>query len=457
MTTNKIVHLEAPEITTLVFGALTKLKYAACLVISLDPGQHERCQAWLKELAPLLTYGHADHDKPVYVLALTATGLRHLGLHGDDLATFPAAFVNGMTSEGRARALGDVGSRASKCWEWGNDRIRPDAALLVYADSAGALDNAVTAIEQLQNASSVTIGIRIDLQPRLKGATTEPFGFRDGLSQPIIPDTPAARRHPLRDQIVAAGEFVLGYPDNRGYMPPVPTVATAREPHGYLPRLGGGRADLGRNSSFLVIRQLRQDVEGFTTYVKTRALQWGKGPDFIAAKLLGRWPDGSSLVRHPTHPGGRTDNEFRFGTEDPDGLHCPLGAHIRRANPRDSLHPDIDDPLAITNRHRILRVGRPYIVARDAPPEGLLFMCLNADIERQFELIQQSWLLRPNFQGLRDEMDPLIGANRGTGSFTVPTEFGPSHLVELPDFVTPIGGGYFWLPSRSAVEYLAVP
>jgi deferrochelatase/peroxidase EfeB len=454
MTTRKVVHLEADEISTLVFGALTRLEFAACLLIALEPGNPADCRAWLKDLAPLVSFGPTAPDKPACVLAMTESGLRRLELAEGDLATFPAAFVNGMTSAPRARALGDVNCRAPKWWEWGNDRKRVDVAIVVYASSAANLETSIAAIETLNHAASVTVGPRICLQTRRRGEK-EPFGFRDGLSQPIIPGTPAARRDPTSDQIVAAGEFVLGYDDNRGFMPPVPTVARA-DPYGsHLAQLPGGRADLGRNSSFLVIRQLRQDVEGFRSWIADRAREWNTSPDFISAKMIGRWRNGSSLVRHPTHPGEHVDNDFRFGAEDPDGLHCPLGAHIRRANPRDSLRPDIEDPIAITDRHRILRVGRPYVLTQDGPPEGLLFMCLNADIERQFEFIQQSWLLRPSFAGLRDELDPLIGANGGSGSLTVPTELGPSYLRGLSTFVTPIGGGYFWLPGRSAVEYLA--
>jgi deferrochelatase/peroxidase EfeB len=455
----KSVDLDALEIPTLVFGGMTHLEYAACLAITMSPNE-AACRGWLGALAPLLSYGHARHDEAAYVLALAASGLNALGLPDDDLATFPAAFVNGMTAPPRARALGDVGEYAPERWAWGNEQTRADATLLVYAHSAPALTVAIAAIHALPQAGAVMIGTPIWLEPRTKGNTNEPFGFRDGLSQPVIPGTPASRRSPLPDQIVAAGEFVLGYPDNRGYMPPVPSVGTVRPPGGYLPRLPDGRYDIGSNSSFLVIRQLRQEVKLFKEWAAARAAACGKPQDYIEAKVLGRWPDGSSLVRHPDHPGGRNDpcwrpdNDFRFGEEDPDGIACPRGAHIRRANPRDSLHPDDPAPISITNRHRILRVGRPYIAAPGALACGLLFMCLNADIERQFEFVQQSWLLRPSFDGLRNEVDPLVGHNKGAGSLTVPTEHGPVCLGGLPDFVTPIGGGYFWLPSRSGVQYL---
>src|SRR5262249_27674023 len=134
--------------------------------------------------------------------------------------------------------------------------------------------------------------------------------------------------------------------------------------------------------------------------------------DWVAAKMVGRWKDGTSLVRNPHGPGSAggavPDNDFVFGLEDADGLRCPFGAHIRRANPRESLDPSAPEGVEITNRHRILRVGRGYRAGENREKRGLMFMCLNADIERQFEFIQQTWVRAPSFHGLEKEVDPLV-------------------------------------------------
>jgi len=455
------VQLDRMETPTLLFGALSGLAHAACLPVRFG-ADADTCRDWLGGLAPLISYGHAARDLPAIVLALTAGGLRALGLHADDLNTFPAAFVNGMTSPERARALGDVGPHAPGTWDWvdqpGHDTPQHiHALLLIYAGSDNALDQAIANIRKLPHAAAAAIGEPIWLQPRDRNDQREPFGFRDGLSQPVLAGTPAAQRPENRDQIMAAGEFVLGYADNRGFMPPVPSVAHVRKSPSALPRLADGRYDIGRNSTFLVARQLRQDVKSFRDWVTEQAAAPGTSPDYVAAKLVGRWPNGASLVRHPTRAGKQADNDFNFAAEDPDGLACPVGAHIRRANPRDSLHPEAADPLAIVNRHRIIRVGRPYVAKRGESPQGLLFLCLNGDIERQFELVQQSWLLREDFGGLRGEQDPVTGLKPRARTMTVPTLQGPDRLAALPTFVTPIGGGYFWLPSRSAVQYLCTP
>jgi len=147
-----------------------------------------------------------------------------------------------------------------------------------------------------------------------------------------------------------------------------------------------------------------------------------------------------------------SDNDFLYGTEDPQALRCPIGAHIRRANPRDTLAPGDKMQIDISNRHRIMRVGRLYRPWEGENP-GLLFMCLNGDIERQFEFIQQTWLISPAFHGLAGEQDPLTSNCDGTG-YVVPTHDGPVRLKPLPQFVKTLGGGYFFMPGRSFLRWL---
>ncbi len=315
----------------------------------------------------------------------------------------------------------------------------------------------------------------------------EPFGFADGISQPIIRGTRRYTR--IRDAIhvVEPGEFILGYPDNRGRIPPSPAVGARRDPNHLLPGYGAdpfrsrpdfstpqptGERDFGRNGTFLVVRQLSQDVDAFSEFLTRTARRLKRQHkamavkstderrEWIRAKLVGRWPDGTSLVRFPTEPGtgrgrsARPDNDFLYRQDDPDGRRCPLGAHIRRANPRDSLASS-NGETKVANRHRILRVGRPYADnVDDKMARGLFFMCLNADIERQFEFVQQSWVGLPTFHGLENETDCF--APRGqTTVFTVPTEKGPICLERLENFVKVIGGGYFFMPSQRALGYLA--
>jgi deferrochelatase/peroxidase EfeB len=162
-------------------------------------------------------------------------------------------------------------------------------------------------------------------------------------------------------------------------------------------------------------------------------------------------------------PDLRLQNDFAYGRDDPRGYQCPLGAHIRRANPRDSLEPGDQKEEFITNRHRLLRRGRSYSYAADGDGQerkGLLFMALCADLERQFEFVQHSWLNASTFHGLTDEGDPVAGPDKQrldgkARSFTIPTSAGPLTLQDVHSWVSVHGGGYFFLPSLAALKYLA--
>ena len=184
--------------------------------------------------------------------------------------------------------------------------------------------------------------------------------------------------------------------------------------------------------------------------------------DWVKAKMLGRRQDGAPLldrgapVPRSVHP----DNDFDFASDDVEGLRCPVGAHVRRANPRASLGHDDADSQTIVNRHRILRRGRPYRYTAPSgkDEQGLMFVAVCGDLERQFEFVQQSWLNVPGFEDLRGEPDPIVGSTEGVNparGFTIPTAFGPVCFSGLKPFVEIKGGGYFFLPSRSALLFLA--
>jgi deferrochelatase/peroxidase EfeB len=221
----------------------------------------------------------------------------------------------------------------------------------------------------------------------------------------------------------------------------------------------------------MVVRELRQNVAAFWKSLKAAADKINAHnpsakpvtADWLAERVIGRNIDGHLLC-----PSGLLaadgfnlpQNAFGFKKIDPEGHGCPLGSHVRRANPRDGQAKDLAAAptlLDASNNHRILRRGRKYgttIKERDqddSAERGLLFICLNTDIARQFEFIQQRWLLNRNFATLFDEMDPLIGPK---GPFTI-NEQPLRRIVEVETFVQCAGGEYFFLPSIPALNYLA--
>lgn len=505
--------LESNEIQSLLFGGLGFMPHGEVLLVDLGADQR-RVRDWLKATLADVAFddGRRLGRDAVVTLALGPNALAGAGLPADALESFPAAFVDGMTGPGRARILGDDAAPADQWW-WGADKTH-DAALLVYGISDPAVAALVAKLTASATAFDHTIVRSIPLRV-VPDEVHEPFGFLDGVSQPVIRGTYQGLRNPDPINLVEAGEFILGYPDNRGNLPPGPELMASDDPSALLPIRCDGHAEftsdvadtpreIGRNGSFLVIRQLEQDHDAFWAYCEAEAHRlrhrlpnpYKIDKEFIGAKMIGRWTNGSSLVRNPyqpfdpspnalTHatrrpqsnPAGDAasiapatspadprpigsnpdlaDNDFLFGAEDPQGLRCPYGAHIRRANPRDSLDPSSQDQIDISNRHRILRVGRAYQPTEGQKP-GLMFMCLNGDIERQFEFVQQTWLGSETFHGLSGERDPIAG-NSGecSAGFTIPTRDGPVRLSQLSRFVTPRGGGYFFVPGRTLLEFLS--
>ncbi len=498
--------VEDHEVQAIVFSGMGKLLESECLLVRL-PESGGQARAWLanyfSETRPAkarLTFGDVMPTDRATVLALTSTGLQKLGLLSGEtgmLNSFPAAFTHGMAAPWRSRVLGDVGANAPESWLWGGPANAVDAAIILYASNQAGLD-AARALElanlELNGGALVhRIETKLTFPPLpLDGAqdaarysgdrpSLEPFGFADGISQPLIKGTRKWYEGPSDLHGVEPGELILGYPDNRGYFPPTPQVTakqdanddlplTPAELPGRWPRFGGDyfqpARDLGRNGSFLVIRQLEQHRQAFQAYLEEEAAKLAREwpdltitADWLAAKMVGRWRDGTSLVRNPSGTERPDiDNDFLLGRDDPEGLKCPLGAHIRRANPRDSLKPGDKDQIAISNRHRIFRIGRPYVERQadgHAIARGLSFICVNADIERQFEFIQQTWISSPHFHGLGKENDPVVAAVRHDGTFTIPTHRGPITLRNMTAFITVRGGAYFFLPSRSALRFLS--
>ena len=448
--------LQTDRIPTLVFGGLAPLRSARSLVLRL-PDAPDANRAWLAGIEGAIGYGERRPEQSTLVLGLSATGLRKLGLDEQTLATFPTAFQHGMAAPWRSRALGDVGDSAPERWSWGGPGNEADVILNVYARTEEILnDETRRRMRELPDGVKVREILLAELPPTDE-PIREPFGFNDGVSQPIVR---GARKWVLARNsihVVQPGEMILGYEDNSKHKPPSPSA--------------GGR-DLGLNGTYLVVRQLEQAVEAFEKFLTATAerlhgdrrvpgfAQREELREWVAAKIVGRWRDGTSLVRNPDQAGSKKqpaalpDNDFLFGTEDRGGLRCPFGAHIRRVNPRESFEPGSKDQLAIANRHRIFRVGRAYPAQNGSPNPGLFFMCVNASIERQFEFVQQTYMLGASFQGLENEVDAFARRPGLSDVLTIPTENGPLRLRGLGDFVTVLGGGYFFMPGRGAVRLL---
>lgn len=405
-------------------------------------------------------------------LGFTSNGLTSLGLHKNNLGTFSREFREGMVTDHRQRLLGDVDSNDPSNWQWGapgNEKI--DLILLVFGKDETTTDNYYI---QLKNQFSASLKEVHVLKGNPLPNDKEHFGFKDGISQPAIIGSGITG---TGNNNIKPGEFVMGYKSEYEVFPDSPLLKEAQGNPGLLADdpASGNYKDLGRNGTYFVLRQLKEDVNGFWNFLneKTKNEDGSLNPDestFIAAKMMGRWPSGAPLVKHPEKdPGGSSnDNDFNYTDTDEDGLKCPFGAHIRRTNPRDHFEespPGVS--LKLTRRHRIMRrvrsYGEDYIgsATHHSPKEevGLLFGCFNTNISKQFEFIQYTWANYPKFKRLYADPDPFIGVKENPmageeQNFTIPTETVNKVITGLQSFVTVKGGGYFFFPSISVIKFL---
>jgi len=456
-------------------------------------------QSWLRS-APVTSAALMNPPPPtVLQVAFTAPGLTTLGVSASVLAAFSPEFIAGMTEENRSRRLGDVGNNAPSQWEWGSSASEPHLVVMFFS-GAGRLDAFV------QSSTGNTWNEAFEVLRWLDTGSLdehEPFGFKDGISQPQI-DWPqqrvAAGVQVDYSNIVALGEFLLGYRNEYAKYTDRPLVDADTATAGLLAAEDAPeKRDLGRNGTYLVMRHLRQDVRSFWQFIYQ---QTGADPaeaEKLAAAFVGRTKAGNPLVpiQQEAIPGigSRPDqirqNQFTFD-QDPAGTACPLGSHVRRSNPRNADYPGRpigfarlvatlglgrnsfrDDMESSVRFHRILRRGREYgpaLSSTDAlapappkdPERGLRFICLNANISRQFEFLQNAWIMNTKFSGLTGESDPLLG-NRAaipgcpiTRDFTTPEDGGLRRKISgVPQFVTVRGGAYFFLPSLRALRYFA--
>ena len=382
-------------------------------------------------------------------VALTFSGLVALGLPDRLLDSFPEAYREGMAA--RAARLGDRGPSAPGLWEPGLGTGEAHVLVTVYAVDVSRLDAARAALKEVGAEGAVTVVNEQHAEARTDGS--DHFGFFDGIAQPAIAGSGVSARpgdgQPdgaggWRD--VAAGEFLHGYTDEDGALPVAPA-----EP-------------FDRNGTFMVYRKLHMDVAGFRRWIDEQGRRFPGGPELLAAKIVGRWRDGTPLAVAPAAPDPEVPgdpsriNAFSYA-DDPDGFRCPAGAHIRRANPRDSIgffHG------RLTNRHRIIRRGRPYgpplragVLEDDGVDRGLVFVCFNADVWRQFETIQTLWIDDGDPFGLGADKDFLVGEPDGDGGkMTIPGD--PPHFLRpQPRFVTCRGGEYLFRPSIGGLRALA--
>jgi Dyp-type peroxidase family len=414
-------------------------------------------------LSQITTGQRWDGGKPQTTLNIgfTFRGLQRLELPLATLITFPVEFQQGMRQ--RAELLGDTGVNAPDRWDpvWREDHVH--VWLGINGQSVEALDACQATVQSTldQTGGAILLGSQNAAAEVTNGkpTTSEHFGFTDGFGNPEylgVERSSQPGQGKLLDDgktwaPLATGELLLGYADEAGELPVAP-----------VPHL------LAANGTFMVYRKLHQNLATFRHWLDQQSTLYGGGKEKFAAKLIGRWRDGTPIELSPDKPDpsiaqdpNRSTN-FTYGN-DAAGTRCPMGAHLRRVHPRDAFGFN----GRLINRRRITRRGLPYghFAAEDQPvadtdDRGVIFMALNASVSRQFEFVQQQWVQYGNDSRLGNDKDVLMGNHRGHGRFVIQGDATPTNppfvCSHLPDFIELRGGEYFFLPSITALGMIAL-
>jgi Dyp-type peroxidase family len=421
----------------------------------LEVGDAAAGRAWLTERVDRVTTAvrwNGNSPESTFNVALTCPGLKALGVAPAAVESFSEEFQQGMG--GRAAELGDVGSGAPEHWESGLGSGGAHILVTINALGRPAIDEALSGLRD--GVTRAGLSVVHEDHAELFGESREHFGFADGFSQPAIegvtdPDAASGEGVPEANgwRPLALGEFLLGHEDEESRTDP-------------KRRLPSAPSDpLGRNGTYMVWRKLKEDVALFRRTIRDASRLYAGGDEAkLMAKVVGRWQNGAPLVTAPDaapegfDPRAPGTNDFRYSS-DPSGFACPLGAHIRRSNPRDAL--GFDGKLSF--RHRIIRRGMPYgpelapgATEDDGRERGLVFVCLNASISRQFESIQRQWLNDGNSFHVGADRDFLLGAP--SGKMTIQGQ-PPFFLSPQGPFVTMRGGEYLFVPGITALAAIA--
>ncbi|MFC8722358.1 Dyp-type peroxidase [Kitasatospora sp. NPDC057198] len=424
-------------------------------------------------------------------LGFTCAGLRFLTGRKDLLAAQAQgadddtlkAFVEGPGDPRRALDLGDTDDSDPAHWVFGSaNRPTVHAVLTIASDTAEGLEAEVTRQRLAVSAADAVVVFEQE-GVALPGdaAGKEHFGFADGVSQPGVvgfdeedPARPGYVKGKPGTRLIPAGELVVGHRAGSRHNPK--TAATEKVPAWM------------KDGSFQVVRRLEQDVPGWWAQVDSqlrrlkdvKAVPFDTTREWFAARLVGRWRDGTPIATCPNKPapapGTVPGNDISY-REDPDGLRTPLFSHLRKTNPRDGLVGEdgnlVDEEFM--DVRRIMRRGAPYGQPFDPmsndpakgpdAERGLTFVCYQADLVGQFEFIQKKWINNPDFPPNRPAKpgpDPMVSGKLtnvvdGKISFESRNPAGDRQTAELDfqPFVRTRGALYTFVPSISTLHRLA--
>ena len=435
--------LDLHEIQATVLRPRPAPYFGAHVLLRVDDAQAGR--KFLRRLAPHVdsAAGWWDAADAWLSVGISFAGLEALGVPHDSLQSFPDPFREGMAA--RAQQLRDEGVNDPKHWEpsFGNGQIH--IGVSAFSDSEEKQRHALAiAREQYEGFSGVSVlGIQdFGAQP----GDLNSLGYKDGIDQPPVEGS-GVEPLPGQGRPIKAGEFILGYPGEAGVSIPMPQPDI-----------------LGRNGTYVGFRKYQSRVGAFNRFLQANGSNEAER-ELLAAKLVGRWRSGAPLTLAPDADSAalgadpQRNNNFDYAG-DPHGRQVPLGSHIRRMNPRDTKLTRLTD----VSIHRVIRrgttFGPPYdpnalSEQDDQTPHGAIFLFISAKAMATMEFLQQEWVNDGDFIGAAGEHDPIIGLQEQGATFTIPKEPVRRRIHGIETFNVLRGGEYFFMPSISALNWLA--
>ena len=435
--------LELNEIQATVLRPRPAPYYGSHLLLRVDDAQSGR--EFIRRVTPHVDSA-ANWWKPANAwlsIAISYAGLEALKISPESLQSFPAAFRVGMAA--RAKALRDEGVNDPRNWEPLFASRQGHIGLTVFSDSSESWQRIVAlAREQRRGLSGISVVAVQDFgaQPDDRNS----LGYKDGIDQPAIEGS-GVEQLPGYGRPIKAGEFILGYPAEAGVPLPMPQPDI-----------------LGRNGTFVGFRKYQSRVGAFNRFLHENA-GTEQERELLAAKLVGRWRSGAPLTLAPEHDDPtlgadpQRNNDFDYA-DDARGQKVPFGCHVRRMNPRDTKLTRLTD----VNIHRLIRrgstYGKPYdpnalSEEDDEIARGAIFLFISARAMATMEFLQQEWINEGNFIGIGEERDPIIGRQDEGAVFTIPRQPVRRRIHGIQTFNVLRGGEYFFMPSISALNWLA--
>ncbi len=408
----------------------------------------------------------APRRKPDYCLNVGITWAGMLALEiKDHVPTISFKSFGAFTAGAAARAnlVGDTGPSAPKNWIGafgkGSDHLlltlhalSPDA-MKSYSDRLSRLFAEGGAFREVWRQDGMALMEMKDGQP--VPTFRVHFGYTDGISMTTIRGGP--EKYPLDHQRPCEPWLFVLRDEAENYFVP--------EPH-----------ELGLNGSFAVFKMILTDVVGFENFLQSNKDKID--PELLAAKICGRWRNGVPLALSPDtdSPPEKIPldqlNNYEYvnadASGDPKGLRCPVGAHMRRINPRGQPVTGQGEPGGSNNTHRLIRRGMPYGPSYDPKQpydgieRGLLGYFINSSIENQYEFVLGQWVNDAEFAGAvrlpPKAKDPMIGTQDPSESiFEIPqTNGAPAiRVTGFSSFITTKAAAYCFLPSITAIKFIS--